>query len=790
MRPRHIALLLLFIAAIVVPGLLRRSEPAAASPPPPPPPVPEEALAALRLGRYWRASRILQGYLAATPDSTPESVLLTARAEAGWGGWPEVEKLLRGRRWLDSADAGRGWALLGRSHYEQREWSASGDAYGRFLRVASDAGGHERGLAALRRAIALAHDDREPASLALFDSARAALPQIDDWIEYYAARAAAQAGDTAAVERRLAGVGADLADRFGWKLRLDALERAGDPAAALAAAEAATIRLHDPAARASAFVRVGDLRLAAGDAAAATAAYRRAMSDAGSLAAIDGARKLSELPHLTPDDQLAIGRLYLRHGNAERGIRGVLAYLAAARGSALERTRLRYDVARAYFNAGRYRDAERRAIELADQRVDPAIAASALYLAGRAQYRQGKVSQSLATFRRTASRFPDQDAATRALFLVADLRHDAGDTATAREYYRRAIDSDAAADDAGLAVMRLADLAIVDDDYAAAARLFDGYRERFPDGRRIQQATYWAARAYQRLGEDSLALQRLEQTWRRDPFSYYGFRAGQQIGRGFEDARLRPAPQTTDSARSLVDAALVRLDLLRELGDDAAASTEVDLMRDRFRHVAGTDYPLAEALDARGFTATGIRIGWSIFDREGAWNPRLLRIVFPFPFRRLVLAEADDRGIDPFLLAGLIRQESSFDAPVVSGAGAIGLMQVVPATGRILARAEDVPDFRPPMLKQPEINLHLGTRYLKDLLDQYDGRIPAVLAAYNAGPSRVERWRGFPEWSRGELFTERIPYTETRDYVKIVQRNVALYRVLYGDSIPSAAPSD
>jgi soluble lytic murein transglycosylase len=76
-------------------------------------------------------------------------------------------------------------------------------------------------------------------------------------------------------------------------------------------------------------------------------------------------------------------------------------------------------------------------------------------------------------------------------------------------------------------------------------------------------------------------------------------------------------------------------------------------------------------------------------------------------------------------------------------------------------------------------------QFLADMINDYDGRLDAVLAAYNAGPSRVERWRSFPEWRHTELFSERIPFAETRDYVKIVQQNARLYAALYGPSARS-----
>src|SRR5690606_35935133 len=148
-------------------------------------------------------------------------------------------------------------------------------------------------------------------------------------------------------------------------------------------------------------------------------------------------------------------------------------------------------------------------------------------------------------------------------------------------------------------------------------------------------------------------------------------------------------------------------------------------------------YTLAEALNARGFTTTGIALGWDIYRREGAWNLRLLRIVYPFPFQNIIVAEARERGVDPFLAAALIRQESMFNPRARSPVGALGLMQVMPATGRTLARTLGITRFKDDLLTQAELNVHFGMAYLADQLRAYDNRLDAVLAAYNAGPTRV-----------------------------------------------------
>jgi soluble lytic murein transglycosylase len=237
-----------------------------------------------------------------------------------------------------------------------------------------------------------------------------------------------------------------------------------------------------------------------------------------------------------------------------------------------------------------------------------------------------------------------------------------------------------------------------------------------------------------------------------------------------------------ETAASDVARSLERYDMLRELRRDDAAAFELERVRSRFAGSENTAYALAEALATRGAGSQAISMGWELQARARGWNDRLLRIIYPFPFRAIIEAEAKQQNVDSFVAAGLIRQESMFQPTATSGAAAIGLMQVLPETGEILARAQGVTGFRPELLRQPEINIILGTKYLADQLARHDGRLSAVLSAYNAGPHRITRWSDFPEYDADdELFTERIPFTETREYVKIVQQNAHIYRGLYGN---------
>jgi len=137
-------------------------------------------------------------------------------------------------------------------------------------------------------------------------------------------------------------------------------------------------------------------------------------------------------------------------------------------------------------------------------------------------------------------------------------------------------------------------------------------------------------------------------------------------------------------------------------------------------------------------------------------------------------------GLDPYLVASLVRQESEFNALALSRANAVGLMQLLPNTGKTVAKQVKLKGYSAPQLYTPAVNLELGTRYFKEMVDKYNGQFEYALAAYNAGTDRVGDWLGQGHYRDPQEFVESIPFTETREYVQAILRNANMYRQLYG----------
>ncbi len=154
------------------------------------------------------------------------------------------------------------------------------------------------------------------------------------------------------------------------------------------------------------------------------------------------------------------------------------------------------------------------------------------------------------------------------------------------------------------------------------------------------------------------------------------------------------------------------------------------------------------------------------------------RILFPQNYWSEIKADAEKNGLDPYMVASLIRQETEFNPDAVSNKSAYGLMQLLPSVGRAMAREAGIRHFQTSELLNPATNIRLGTLYLRQTLDKFNNQPEYAFAAYNAGDNRVTDWQSIGNYHGMDEFVESIPFTETREYVQAILRNEEIYREL------------
>ena len=714
-----------------------------------------EARTYLASDRPWGAARLLRRL--GTDDLDPDTRLLAARAEAGWGDWSRVQTLLDVPG-LDSLDGGRALYLRARAADDADDLDAARTGYDAFLgRADTSRLGIERDAARLRRALVQVRLEPEAGDRAL--AALSAVPA--DWRTVLEAEALARGGDAARVEALAGRVSGGARGRRMWEARIEAARRAGDLPGARRLADRARSEAGSDAARAAFAQASGELAAQAGDDAQARTRYREAIdADPASPAARQAAARLRQGTP-TAGDWLALARTDRALGLNGEAADAYREWLAAGVGTPAEQADVRYQAADALFDAQRYDEVEAMLAPIRARTDAQELWAGTLG-------RMGRTDDAAERYLALAPGNPAPN-----LYFAADVLHQGGDLDRALALYRRVEQEHPGSHWAGLAILRRAGQAFLDQDHAEAAELWDRYRGRAEAVR----ARYWAGRALAEAGDSAAAAERFRAILRAERDSYYALLASQALGEPFWPLPLQPSPPTDAQAAAAVARALRGVDVLREAGFPEAAEDEADRAASRLGRDQATRYALAEALIERGYGRRALLIGQSL---GGGVNERRLRIQYPFPHRRLIAAEAQANGVDPFVAAALIRQESQFSTRATSHVGARGLMQLMPATGRTLAEEVGIEDWDPALLYLPEVNVHLGTRYVGQQASAYAGALPAIFGAYNAGPHQVEAWRAFPEFGRDDLFTERIPFRETRDYVKILTRNRAIYQGLYG----------
>jgi len=328
--------------------------------------------------------------------------------------------------------------------------------------------------------------------------------------------------------------------------------------------------------------------------------------------------------------------------------------------------------------------------------------------------------------------------------------------------------------------------------YAETVRIFESAAVSMRRADYRPAWLYWAARGHLELGHRDAALEGFRRTIADYRNSYYGRTAIQEVMRlqpVVRTSRENPvSPARTTWPASIAPAmrpangAVIEQLLAAGMHEDAIA--ELRRLQSSGQGSPLIDATLAWALNRQGKlrpAITAMRRAYPQFMAEGgeALPQEILTVIFPIDHWSLLRAQAAAKSLDPYLVAALVAQESTFQADVKSAANAWGLMQIVPATGRRYAATLGIKPFSTFRLVEPDVNVRIGTTFFSDLLKRF-GDVGPALAAYNAGPERVVRWLAERPGFSADEFIDDIPFPETQNYVKRIIGTAEDYRILYG----------
>jgi soluble lytic murein transglycosylase len=328
-----------------------------------------------------------------------------------------------------------------------------------------------------------------------------------------------------------------------------------------------------------------------------------------------------------------------------------------------------------------------------------------------------------------------------------------------------------------------------------AKKYFEEQVEFYPGTNEVPNAMYWRGRMAENDKDYGLARAYYEKLADRYRNYYYGVLARKRLAvmptaPAVTVASLQhvgsaktfdPTAQVTDPpeddlhymrAKLLQNAGVTDL-AVRELQAGSSEGPSWEMLEIARIYSSGGEY--YRALQALKHAISG----YFAFDIN-ALPAEYWHGLFPRPYWGALRHYSDENGLDPYLVAALIRQESEFNPEAISHSNAYGLMQLLPRTGKGEAKKEGLQHYTTDSLLNPTTNIELGTHYFRQMIDHFGGQIEYALAAYNAGEERVEDWRASGTYRDIDEFVESIPFTETREYVQAIVRNAEVYKRVYG----------
>ena len=403
-------------------------------------------------------------------------------------------------------------------------------------------------------------------------------------------------------------------------------------------------------------------------------------------------------------------------------------------------------------------------------------------------YRQkGHLKTATSRLENFVTTYPEDELVDDALYDIAQIQEKWDQSELALNAYSRLIEVAPKSPYADVAAWRTGWQRFDQRRYEESYNAFKGLKENFPGNRYAMGAHFWMAKIRERQNKPVLA-QKLYKEVAEARYWYYSARAKAILGvdgselepKAVQDAELPERQACPPQVAMLMELRLYE-DAIPQLDHHINTNTTSLPEQKCFHDLIACYEGLAMYDKARKVTEKSLESP-AFANATRADLEKLQHKLYPRYYAATVEKYAKMYNVDTFLIAAMILEESRYNAEAVSWAGAIGLMQIMPATGRELARKLKIRRFRTSMLKQPDINIRMGTKYIGELNSWFDGNPMLVIGAYNGGPGRMERWVSTKNIKDIDEFVEKIRIRETRLHIKKVIDSYDNYVELYQET--------
>jgi tRNA dimethylallyltransferase len=415
---------------------------------------------------------------------------------------------------------------------------------------------------------------------------------------------------------------------------------------------------------------------------------------------------------------------------------------------------------------------------------------------GRNLWNLGKPVAGAKYFLKVTQEAPSSELAVKAQFFLGKIYEERKKFPEALKNYKIALEKYPEEYYGQWAGWRLGWVNYIDGKFENAFNRFQEAAKRFPDSSFIEYNLYWSAKSAEKLDKKDVARDLYTKVFQQYPYTFHGIRAKDRLQTlGFKlDTLTKNTASTVNEVSQELGRPLnttenfhfVRGSELAKIGLRLEARSEIrELQKTIRKNLTGVLWLSQLYHQAQGY-AESLRLlhlykDFATKSKERNLSTSFWKHFFPLAYEEAILSYAKSRKVDPFFVNGIIRQESLFDSQALSPAGARGLMQIMPATGKNLyPKTKLKKPFETDALFDPDLNIRLGVKYVSQLNKRFNKNGMHILISYNAGPHVLKKWlKRFGHLKDMDVFIESIPYPETRRYVKHVLRNLGIYKALY-----------